>query len=284
MLALRDLIGQICHVYLDDIIIWSSSLAEHKINVALVLEALRKAKLYCSLKKSKLFTTEINFLGHHISERGIKADSSKVDHILKWPTPKTAKQVQQFLGIIRYILAFLPQLAEHTTLLTPLTKKECNTSFLPWMAHHQYAFDAIKALVVGRDCLTMINHKNPGNNEIYVTCDASKRRTGAMLAFGPTWETARPVAFKSRALSGAEMNYPVHKQEMLSIIRAVKKWRVDLLGSHVEIFTDHRTLENFDYQKDLSKCQARWMEYLSQYEYTITYIPGEENSIADALS
>jgi hypothetical protein len=78
MLALKDYIGKICHVYLDDIIIWSNSLAEHKTNVGLILEALRKAELYCSLKKSTLFTMEVDFLGHHISAQGIEADDSKV--------------------------------------------------------------------------------------------------------------------------------------------------------------------------------------------------------------
>jgi hypothetical protein len=68
MLALKDLIGKICHVYLDDIIIWSSSVTEHRVNVTAVLEALRAAELYCSAKKSTLFETEIDFLGHHISE------------------------------------------------------------------------------------------------------------------------------------------------------------------------------------------------------------------------
>jgi hypothetical protein len=148
---------------------------------------------------------------------------------------------------------------------------------------HQYAFECIKALVVGWGCLMMIDHEKPGDNKIFVTCNASKRRMGAVLSFGPTWKTACPVAFESRALGGAELNYPVHEQEMLAIVRALKKWRTDLLGSHVEIVTDHRTLENFAYQKELLKRQVRWMEYLSQYEYTITYIPGEDNTVADVL-
>jgi RNase P subunit RPR2 len=192
--------------------------------VALVLEALRKAELYCSLKKSCLFATEIDFLGHHISAKGIEASTEKVERILNWPRPKSAKQVRQFLGIVCYIAAFLPQLAKHTTVLTPLTKKKCNTAFPQWSMKHQYAFKCIKALVVGRDCLTTINHEKPGDNKIFVTCDASKRRTGAVLSFGPTWKTARPVAFESRALGGAELNYPVHEQEMLAIVRALKKW------------------------------------------------------------
>ena len=143
-LALKELIGKICHVYLDDIIIWSSSITEHRRNVTAVLEALKAAELYCSSKKSTLFATEIDFLGHHISERGIEADTTKVSQILNWPAPKSAKHVRQFLGLVRYIAVFLPALAEHTTILTPLTKKECNNEFPPWTNVHQYAFNAIK--------------------------------------------------------------------------------------------------------------------------------------------
>lgn len=173
-LALSDLIGRICHVYLDDIIIWSSLLVEHKTNVALVLEALQAATLYCSTKKLALFTTEVHFLGHHISGEGIEANGSKVEHIMNWQAPKSAKQVRQFLGLVRYISTFLPALAEHTTILTPLTKRECNSAFPAWRGIHQWAFEAIKGLVLSWDCLTTIEHQNPRDNQIFVTCDASK--------------------------------------------------------------------------------------------------------------
>jgi hypothetical protein len=76
--SVTPLIGKICHVYLDDIIIWSQSVTEHIKNVQLILEALWKACLFCSPKKTSLFCTEINFLGHHISASGIEADASKV--------------------------------------------------------------------------------------------------------------------------------------------------------------------------------------------------------------
>ena len=77
--ALRSLIGTICHVYLDDIIIWSDSLEEHEKNVTLVLEALHATHLYCLVKKSKLFFHKINFLGHHISEHGIQCCLDPID-------------------------------------------------------------------------------------------------------------------------------------------------------------------------------------------------------------
>lgn len=110
MLALQELIGKICHVYLDNIIIWLSLLMEHKKNVSMVLEALTKAQLYCSMKKSCLFTSYVDFLGHHISEKGIEVDSVKVARILNWLAPKTAKHIHQFLGLVRYIADFLPSL------------------------------------------------------------------------------------------------------------------------------------------------------------------------------
>ena len=85
-------------------------------------------------------------------------------------------------------------------------------------------------------------------------------------------------------LRSTEKNYPVHEKELLAIIRALKKWRSDLLGTHFYVYTDHRTLENFGTQKDLSCRQLRWQEFLSQYDLTITYIRGEDNTVADALS
>lgn len=91
--VLRHLIGNICHVYLDDIIIWSASLEEHEANVRKVLLALRDAHLYCSPKKTLLFNTEIDFLGHHISAHGIEVDNSKIARILDWPRPKKASDV-----------------------------------------------------------------------------------------------------------------------------------------------------------------------------------------------
>jgi len=83
---------------------------------------------------------------------------------------------------------------------------------------------------------------------------------------------------------GAQLNYPVHEKEMLAIIRALTKWRVDLLGIPFLIYTDHKTLENFHTQRDLSHRQARWMEFMSQYDAKIVYVKGEDNTIADALS
>ena len=73
-------------------------------------------------------------------------------------------------------------------------------------------------------------------------------------------------------------------RSLLAIVRALKKWRSDLIGIPIVVYTDHRTLQNFDTQHDLSRRQLRWQEFMSQYDMTIVYIPGEDNTVADALS
>lgn len=146
------------------------------------------------------------------------------------------------------------------------------------------AFQAIKDLVTSRECLTTIDHDNMEDNQIFVACDTSDLCSGAVLSYGKTLETARPVAFESQPFRGAELNYPVHEKELLAIVRALQKWRVDLIGVPFRVYTDHKTLVNFLKQRDLSRRQARWQEHLSQYDFDITYIAGEDNNPADAMS
>ena len=238
------------------------------------MEALRKAKLYVNEKKTNLFCYKINFLGHKISQKGIEADGSKVDKILDWPIPKNASEVRTFLGLVHYLNAFLTQ----------LTTKECDKRFPEWNDKYNDAFLRIKEIVVSRECLTVIDHKTLDVNKIFLTTDASDRATGAVLSFGPTWETARPVAFDSKSLKDAELNYPTHEKELLAILRGIRKWKVDLLGSPFLVYTDHKTLLNFHTQKYMSRRQARWMEELSIYDCKFVYVKGSDNTVADSLS
>ena len=149
---------------------------------------------------------------------------------------------------------------------------------------HACAFQTLKDLVISPHCLTTIDHNNPGNNKIFLTCDASDYRTGAILSWDEMWKTAHPVAFDSYQLHGAELNYPVHEKELLTIIKALKKWHIELLRAHIYVYTDHRTLENLPTQHELSRHQARWQEYMSQFDLSICYLQGDCNVVTDALS
>ncbi|EEB97490.1 hypothetical protein MPER_03181, partial [Moniliophthora perniciosa FA553] len=206
-------------------------------------------------------------MGHVISTRSIEPDESKVSRIKNWPTPQGPGDVRAFLGLTRYLASFLRNLAEFTRVLSPLTSLH-DHEWPGWNETYSDAFNNIKDLVTSAECLTVIDHDNPGDNKIWLTTDASD------------W----PVAFDSMQLKGAQLRYPVHEKELLAIVRALKKFRADLLGEQFTIYTDHRTLENFSTQKSLSRRQARWLEELSQFDMNICYIKGEDNTVADALS
>lgn len=130
--ALRWFIGKIHHVYLNNIIIWSLLVAKHLRNVEKIMKAMQEHSLFCSTKKTELFCTMIQFLGNIIFANGAEADPSKIKSIARWPIPKKAKDVCTFLGLICYMAAFLPRLAEHTAVLLALTMKEAENKSLEW--------------------------------------------------------------------------------------------------------------------------------------------------------
>ncbi len=187
--ALCDYLGKFCHIYLDNIIISSDTIEQHTKHIRLIMDALRIHQLYCNQKKSKFYLYEVEFLGHQILRHGIEPDNSKVAHIVEWPKPNSPGDIQKFLGLTQYLASFLPKLAEQTAVLNKLTDLK-DHQWPGWSDTHHKAFLAIKNLMLLADCLTVINHDNPGDNKIWVTCDASNVWTCTVLSFGTTWETA----------------------------------------------------------------------------------------------
>lgn len=280
--ALRHLIGVCCQVFVDDIIIYSPTLDRHEANVRSVLEALRQAGLYASKKKTDLFTLRAEFLGHVISRDGLEADHSKVNKIRDWPRPRTVAQVRGFLGLVQYLRKFIPQLAEHTAVLTPLTKKGVADVPRLWGEKEERAFERIKKIVTSLPVLRPLDQDS--GETVWLMTDASNVGLGAVLLQGKDWRRAHPCGFWSRQYIAAERNYPTHEQELLGVVSAMKAWRLELLGVPFKVLTDHDTLRHFRTQQTLSKRQARWMETLADYDYELAYVPGKKNAVADAMS
>ncbi|SGY18646.1 BQ5605_C014g07425 [Microbotryum silenes-dioicae] len=280
--ALGDLIGNVCFVYLDDITIFADTLEEHKRQVQLVLDALRRADLYVSPKKTELFAAECFFLGHQITREGIKVDPDKVQRIQQWPRPTTVRQLRGFLGLVQYLRKFINKLADLTAVLVPLTRKGAHVDD-GWTGEHNTAFEAIKALVGSLPSLHPIDHSEQGD-PLWLMTDASNRGIGAALSQGKAWQTAMPAGYWSRQYNLAEGNYAAHEMELLAIVEALHHWRANLLGVRFKILTDHHSLAGFMKQPSLSHRQARWTERLADYDFEIVYVQGPENTVADALS
>jgi len=279
--VLREYIGKFCAVYLDDIAIFSNSVEEHKQHVHLILQALRNHGITASSEKSTLFADRIEFLGHFVSSRGLEADPAKLEKIAQWPAPTTATQITEFNGLVNYLAAFdfIPGLAEQSAVLTDLTKKG---KIFRWEKKHDDAFKMIKKLAKSVRFLQRINYES--SEPVWLVSDASKRGVGGYVAQGRDWKTARPIGFYSRQYRPAEVNYPTHEQEMLAIIACMKHWYPQLTGTHFTVLSDHAPLQYWKTQRDLSKRQIRWLDFLSNFDFDIKYIPGITNRAADALS
>ncbi|SCZ94157.1 BZ3500_MvSof-1268-A1-R1_Chr12-2g03724 [Microbotryum saponariae] len=280
--ALSSLIGKTCFAYLDDITIFSNTMKDHQNHVKEVLDALRRADLYCSPKKTELFRTSCDFLGHVISQNGIAADQSKVERIVEWPCPRTVTELRGFLGLVQYLRKFINGLAQHTKPLAGLTPKHANVRLMRG-AEQERHFNAIKAIVTSLPCLKPIDHTDSASPSSVMT-DASNVGIGAVLLQGQDWRKAHPVVYWSRQYISAEVNYPTHEQELLAVVDALRQWRVNLMGVHFSVLSDHESLKYLKTQENLSKRQARWVERLADYDFDITYIPGGENTVADAMS
>ena len=116
-----------------------------------------------------------------------------------------------------------------------------------------------------------------------MTTNASDFEIGAVLS--QVWDDGEhPVAYESRKLNAAEGNYTTHEKELLAVIHALRTWRHYLLGNHFIVVTDHNSLKYLHTQPNLSRRQARWAEFLAEFDFEIVYRPGKSNVVADALS
>jgi hypothetical protein len=278
---LREYIGDFCEAYMDDIGIYSNSVAEHKRHVALILQVLRDHGIVASEKKSVLFADKIEFLGHTISSNGIEPSSEKLGKVSSWPTPRSASDIKSFLGFVNYLAAndFIPALADQSSVLTDLTKK--NVAFR-WEKKHDDAFKMIKKLAASIRLLQRIDYES--GDTVWLIADASSKGIGGYVAQGKDWKNARPIGFFSRQYRSAEFNYPVHEQEMLAIVECMKHWEPQLTDTRFEVLSDHAPLIHWKTQRDLSKRQIRWLDFLCDFDFDIHYIPGITNTCADPLS
>ena len=154
-----------------------------------------------------------------------------------------------------------------------------------WDDTAQWAFDEVKQIVNDhRDqCWKALDYSK-GTPPIWVTTDGCLTSGGRYVSQGTSPDEAKVVGFWSSKWSAAQQNYPVHKQELLALVKTLKRFWGILHGTRFTIRTDHKALIHLKKQQDLSPWQHRWLDVLNEFNFKIEYIPGEMNKLADALS
>ena len=275
-------------LYLDDILIFSSTLEEHLVRLEKVLARLDQFGLKLKGKKCHMLQREVEYLGHVVDARGVQVSQEKVQRIREWPTPTTGREVSSFLGLASYYRRFIEGFSRIAAPLHALVAKTRSTTdskagnFI-WTAKESEAFEKLRTVLSSTPVLAYPNFQK----EFILEVDASFKGLGACLMQADEDGKAHPIAYASRGLRGAEKNYSdlsSFKVELLAFKWAVtEKFSSYLLGGKCIVYTDHNPLVHLE-TANLGATEHRWVAQLANYDLEVKYKPGRENKCADALS
>lgn len=288
----NDSVFQILLVYLDDLIIYSSTLEEHLTRLDKVLGRLEEHNLKLKGRKCHFFKDQVRYLGYVISAKGIATDPEKVNVVETWPKSNTVKDLRSFLGFASYYRRFVPKFAQVAGPLYHLIgvcnkekttpKANCKLQ-ASWTQDCTEAFDKLKEKLTSSPVLGYADYKS----EFILETDASLQGLGAVLMQKQN-DVLRVIAYASRTLRPSERNdsnYSSAKLELLAVKWAVtEKFRDYLLGSKFKVITDNNPLSYLQTSAKLGAVEQRWAAQLAQFNFTIEYRSGKLNQAADALS
>src|SRR5258706_3965728 len=275
----RDMLDQGIIAYIDDLVMHAKTREEHDKMVFEVLKRLKENSLYIAPDKCEWAQPGIEFLRYNINGGEIEMTDEYVDAVKSIQPVTTLKDTQRFLGFANFYRRFIKDVSRITLPLTNSTALEPNK----WRTTPEIQASQ-RRLIEAFTTAPVLKHFNPELQAIIET-DASDFALGAILS--QKYDKAlHPVAFHSRKLSPAEINYDTHDKELLAIVDCFKRWRRHLEGANhqVQVITDHNNLELFQTTKILNRRQARWAQELAGYDFKIFFRPGKQNEKADYLS
>lgn len=258
-------------VFMDDILVYSSSWEQHCDHLRQVLTKLREHKLFVKRSKCSFAQTQLEYLGHIISSQGVATDPKKTAAMECWPVPQTVTDLRGFLGLTGYYRRFVRGYGILAKSLTNLLKKKQ----FKWSEEAEIAFQQLKKAMTSTPVLALPDFNLP----FVVETDACDSGIGAVLM-----QNDRPIAFLSKALSEAHKTLSIYEKEFLALIMAVERWQPYLQRQQFIIRTDHKSLCFLEDQTLHSELQRKAMTRLMGLQFEIIYKKGKENTAADALS
>jgi len=250
----------------------------HKLCVNHILDKLEKFDLFLKPEKCKFHQCEVEYLGVLIGNGTNKIDPVKVQGIADWPTPQTIKDVWSFLGFCNFYRAFIKNFSD---IARPLNDLTCKNKQFIWTKEHNDAFLELKWICTSYPVLCTPDW----TKQFVMETDTSGYALEVVIA-QEFEDGIHPIAFHSRSLLPAEKNYNAHDKELAGIIFGFKCGCLLFLGAThaIRVCTDHKNLQYFRNPCKITGWQARWIEFLQDFDYTLKHIPGSTNTIANLLS
>ena len=266
--------------YLDDILVFSTSLEDHLNHLGQVLNRLSEAGLKLKPSKCHFVTQQVEYLGHLITPQGIKPNPERERAVKDFPVPTSLKGVRAFIGLASYYRRFIKGFAQIAQPLHSLTHKG---AIFNWTEQCQGAFEQLKLQLTTSPVLC---YPTVGKAFTLETA-ASKAGLGAVLSQIQADNKAHPVAYASRALSPQESRYAITELETLAVVWAISHFHAYLYGHDVLVYTDHSAVRTVLQTPSANGKHARWWSKIfgsGLKSIQIKYRPGKDNCTADALS
>ena len=279
--VLRDFEQKEVLVYIDDILIMSRSYLEHLQLVSRVLTTLANYHIKIKVTKCSWFQKEVNFLGHVVSQDGLRKSDSYMSSVRDYKKPSTVKQLRQFLGVVNFQRKFIAHLAEIAKPLTCLTGKKDKTP-LNWTEDMDCSFDKLKEAMCSNIELAYPDYSRD-SAKLELSTDASALGAGACLSQMQDGEQ-RVIAYASMTFSKAQCNYSTIERELAAIRWGINTFRSFLYGIPFILFTDHRPLTYMTSMSNQNSRIMRTLTELSEFDFEVRYKPGPENFLADTFS
>ncbi len=277
--TLREHLNKFCTAYLNDILIYFNNKLEHEIHVKLILQKLREADLQMHIIKCEFHVTQVSYLELIIIIEEIKMNSSKINIIVNWFILINVKDVQSFLDFANFYRRFIYDYSRIVISLTHFIRKDV---LFVWSQKCQIAFNTLKKVFTFK----IILHHYNSDHKIVIEIDALNYVFKDILSQYNENEILHSVTYFLKKHNSVECNYKIYDKELMIIVRAFEKWWSELKDSiySIEMITDHKNLEYFMSTKQLSRCQARWSEFLSRFNYHIAYCFNKIDDKSNALT
>ena len=275
--VLRNINFKYALVYVDDILIHSSTFDEHLVHLQNVFDRLNDFNLKLQPKKCKFGAKRVEYLGHYFSKNGIEVNPSKVEAVKTYPVPKTRKQLKAFLGLTNYYRRFVKDYAKITAPLNCLLKKDTEYN---WTSVCDEAFNILKEKLISSPILAFANTQKP----FFISVDASGSALGFVLGQRDSEGREVVISYGGRALRGTELKWNICERECLALVEAIKHCHPYISHNHFTVYSDNIALKWLQKIKDQNGRLGRWSLKLQGYDFTIEHKPGVKNQNADALS
>ena len=280
-----DLVHKIMEIYIDDFIVWADTEDELITRLESIFSRIRDKKLYLNPKKCRFGMDEVVYCGHVINSRGVTFSKERIDEVADMEAPQTHGALKSFLGMAGYMREHINHYVDLVNPLQEIVKhytkktRKLAIDWTPELLHHFQKFkDAIRNV-------DLLYHRDEAC-QLRLYTDASKYGIGAYLcqivATATGEEQEQPLAFISKSLSDTERRWSVYEKEAYAIFYSCRKWEHFLRGNHFHLFTDHKNLTFLN--RPPSEKVMRWRLAIQEFDFSVAYIKGERNNVADGMS